>query len=143
MQKTSWTTKSDIKRDWYIIDVKGKVLGRAATKIASLLIGKSKVNQVPNLDNGDYVVVINAKDIELTRGKETKKMYYAHTTHPGGFSETRFDKLVQKDPTAPLVMAVTKMLPKTKLRDTMLKRLFVYSTDEHKHEAQQPKTINL
>ncbi len=143
MQKTKWTKKEEITREWYLVDAKDKILGRLASKVASLLIGKGKVNQVPNMDCGDYVIIVNSGDIKLTRNKEVKKMYYSHTGFPGGFKEMRFDKLLQKDPTAPLVKAIDKMLPKNKLRPTMLKRLFVYSTSDHKHEAQMPKPINL
>lgn len=138
MQKTTYIKKSEITRKWYLIDASNKVLGRVATEIASLLIGKKKVEQTNGVDVGDFVVVINASKIELTRGKETKKMYYSHTTHPGGFKEIRYDKLVQKDPTAPLLMAVTKMIPKNKLRDNVLARLHIYADENHKHEAQQP-----
>ncbi|HVX92728.1 MAG TPA: 50S ribosomal protein L13 [Candidatus Dojkabacteria bacterium] len=141
MQKTTWNTKENIKREWYLIDAKDRVLGRTATKIASLLIGKNKVGQVPNLDCGDFVVVINAKDIKLTNGKNVEKMYYSHTMYPGGFKEVRFDKMLAKHPTAPIQMAVEKMLPKNKLRASMLTRLFIYADENHKHSAQQPKPI--
>lgn len=143
MQKTKWTKKDDIKREWYLVDANNQVLGRLASKVASLLIGKGKVNQVPNMDCGDYVVVINSDKVALTRNKEVKKMYYSHTGFPGGFKEIRFDKLLEKDGTAPIRMAVEKMLPKNKLRPSMEKRLFVYTGSEHKHEAQAPKPINL
>lgn len=143
MQKTRWTKKEDIKREWFLVDAKGKILGDVASKVASLLIGKSKVNQVPNLDCGDFVVVINSAQIELTRNKDVKKMYYSHTGFPGGFKEIRYDKLLAKDPTAPIRMAIDKMLPKNKLRDGMLKRLHIYADANHKQEAQQPKPINL
>ncbi|KKR05668.1 MAG: 50S ribosomal protein L13 [candidate division WS6 bacterium GW2011_GWF2_39_15] len=143
MQNTKWTKKEDIKREWYIIDAKDRILGHVATKVASLLIGKGKVNQSPNMDCGDHVVIINSAHIKLTRNKEVKKMYYSHTTYPGGFKEIRFDKLLAKDPTAPIRKAIDKMLPKNKLRDGMLKRLYVYSDANHGHEAQTPKPINL
>ena len=138
MQKTTYIKKSEITRKWYLIDASNKVLGRIATEIASLLIGKKKVELTNGVDVGDYVVVINASKIELTRGKETKKMYYSHTKHTGGFKEIRYDKLVSKDQTAPLLMAVTKMIPKNKLRDNVLARLHIYADENHKHEAQQP-----
>ncbi|MBI2357148.1 50S ribosomal protein L13 [Candidatus Dojkabacteria bacterium] len=143
MQKTKWTKKDEIVRVWHLVDAKDQILGKVATKVASLLIGKGKVNQVPNIDCGDYVVVINSADIKLTRNKEVKKMYYSHTGFPGGFKELRFDKLLEKDPTAPVRMAVEKMLPKNKLRALMEKRLYVYPDANHKHEAQGPKPINL
>lgn len=138
MQKTTYIKKENVQRKWYLIDASNRVLGRLATEISSLLLGKNKVEQTNGVDIGDYVIVINASKIELTRGKELKKMYYSHTTYPGGFKETRYDKLVQKDPTAPLLIAVTKMIPKNKLRDRILSRLFIYADENHKHEAQQP-----
>jgi large subunit ribosomal protein L13 len=143
MQKTTWTNKEKIERKWYLIDAKDQILGRTATKIASLLLGKGKVEAVPNEDFGDYVVVINSAKINLSRRKEVKKMYYSHTTHPGGFSEIRYDKLLQKDPTAPLRMAVEKMLPSNKLRDARMLRLFIYSDENHQQAAQKPEPYKL
>lgn len=142
-QKTDWIKPDDINRDWHVVDVKDQVLGRAATQIASLLIGKHKVAKVPNMDSGDYVVVINSKDIKLTRGKETRKKYYSHSGFPGGFKEVRFDKKLAQDPTFPITQAVRNMLPKNKLQDGRLKRLFVYEGAEHKHEAQKPVEYKL
>ena len=143
MQNTTWTKQSEVQRNWHLVDAKDQVLGRLATEVASLLIGKHKVNQVPNIDNGDAVVVINSAKVKLTRGKETKKMYYSHTGFPGGFKEIRFDKLMEKDPTAAVRMAVEKMLPKNKLRPTMVTRLFVYADENHKQAAQNPKEYKL
>lgn len=143
MQKTTWTNKENVDRKWHLIDVKDQILGRVATKIASLLIGKGKVEAVPNVDFGDYVVVINSAKMNLSRNKEVKKMYYSHTTHPGGFKEIRYDKLMKKDPTAPLKMAVEKMLPGNKLRDARMLRLFVYADENHQQAAQQPVPYKL
>jgi large subunit ribosomal protein L13 len=143
MQKTTWTTDNTIERKWHLVDVKDQILGRAATRIASLLIGKGKVEATSNGDFGDYVVVINSAKANLSRGKEVKKMYQSHTSHPGGFKEIRYDKLMIKDPTAPLRMAVEKMLPSNKLRDARMLRLFVYADANHKQEAQQPVPYKL
>ncbi len=143
MNKTTWTKKEQIERKWHLVDVKDQILGRSATKIASLLIGKGKVNAVPNLDCGDYVVVINSAKVNLSRNKEGKKMYYSHTGFPGGFKEITFEKLIEKDPTAPIKKAVERMLPDTKLRKSMMLRLFVYADENHKHEAQKPVSYNL
>jgi large subunit ribosomal protein L13 len=143
MQKTTWTTDNTIERKWHLVDVKDQILGRAATRIASLLIGKGKVEATSNGDFGDYVVVINSAKANLSRGKEVKKMYQSHTSHPGGFKEIRYDKLMIKDPTAPLRMAVEKMLPSNKLRDARMLRLFVYADENHKQEAQQPVPYKL
>ncbi len=141
--KTTWTKESEVKRNWYLIDAKDQILGRLSTRIASLLIGKSKVDMVPNLDCGDFVVVINAKDIKLTRRKETKKMYYSHSGYPGGFKETRFDEMIVKNPTKPIELAVKRMLPNNKLKATMMARMFIYEGADHKQQAQAPVEIKL
>lgn len=139
MYKTDWTSKNDIERKWYIIDAQDEVLGRLATRVASLLIGKSKVNFVPNLDMGDYVIVINSKDVNLTRGKEKKKIYYSHSGYTGNLKALRFDQLQERNPNKIIELAVKRMLPDTKLRKTMMNRLYIYEGKEHKHEAQQPE----
>lgn len=141
--KTKWTKKEDIQRTWHIVDVKDQILGRAATQIASLLIGKSKPEIVPNVDCGDYVVVINSNDVKLTREKETKKMYYNYSGYPGGLRERRFDEQLEKDSRKIVELAVKNMLPKNKLRDGRMARLFVYTGSEHKNEAQQPVEYKL
>jgi large subunit ribosomal protein L13 len=139
--KTTWTKENDIERSWYIVDVKDKILGRVATRIASLLIGKEKPEIVPNVDCGDHVIVINSDMVELTRGKEKKKMYQRHSQHPGGFKEIRFDKQMEKDSRKVIYDAVKNMLPQNKLKDQRLNRLMIYKNSEHKHTAQKPKEI--
>lgn len=141
--KTEWSKKEDIKREWYIIDAKDQILGRLATRISSLLIGKEKVNIVPNVDGGDYVVVINSDLVKLTRGKELKKTYYRHSGYPGGLSEIVFADQIKKNSTKVIEMAVKNMLPKNKLRDQRMSRLFVYKGDEHKHNVQQLKEYKI
>lgn len=136
--KTEWTKEKDVKKVWYTVDVKDQILGRVATKIASLLIGKSKPEFVPNVDMGDSVIVLNSDLIKLTRGKETKKMYYRHTGYPGGLIETRFDKQLEKDSRKIIESAVKNMLPKNKLRDGRMARLFIYKGGEHDNAAQKP-----
>ena len=142
-EKTTWTKQKDITRKWYIVDVKGKVLGRVATQIATLLIGKGKVEQVPNLDCGDYVVVLNSNRVKLTRGKGKKKTYFRHSGYAGGAKEIVFDKQMLKNSKFVIEKAVTNMLPNNKLRGSMLTRLFVYEGTEHSHEAQKPEVFNL
>ena len=142
-EKTTWIKQKDITRKWYVVDVKGKVLGRVATQIATLLIGKGKVEQVPNLDCGDYVVVLNSSKVKLTRGKEKKKTYFRHSGYPGGAKEITFDKQMLKNSKFVIEKAVTNMLPNSKLRSSMLTRLFVYEGTEHPHEAQKPEVFNL
>lgn len=137
--KTDWTKNTDIQREWHIVDVKDQILGRVATKIASLLIGKEKVNIVPNVDCGDYVIVINSDLVKLSRGKESKKIYYKHTGYPGGLNEIVFKDQIKRDSTRVIQLAVKNMIPKNKLRDERMNRLFIYKGDEHKHTAQKPK----
>ena len=139
--KTTWTKKEDVTRSWYMVDVKDQILGKAATKIASLLIGKAKVEAVPNVDCGDYVIVLNADDIKLTREKETKKMYYRHSGFPGGLKSTRFDEQLKLDSTKIIKDAVITMLPQNKHRATRMARLFVYKGAEHKQSGQKPVEI--
>ena len=141
--KTDWTKNTDIERKWHIVDAKDQILGRLATKIASLLIGKGKVNIVPNVDCGDYVIVLNSDSVKLTRGKESKKIYYKHTGYPGGLNEIVFNDQMKKDSRKVIELAVKSMLPKNKLRDGRMNRLFVYKQGEHKHEAQGPKEYKL
>ena len=129
--KTKVIKAKEINRIWHIIDLKGEVLGRQATQIALLLIGKNKPNYTPNLDNGDYVVVINAKDLVLTRRKSDTKIYRHHTGFPGGFREIPFKKMMEKSPIKVVEKAVIGMLPKNKLRDKRIRRLKVFVDSNH------------
>lgn len=130
---TQTTKKSDIKRVWHHIDVKDQTLGRIATDIAKILMGKSKAYFVRNLDCGDYVVVTNAKLIKVTGRKEEQKNYYRHSGYPGGFRVETLKELRGRKPEDIIVHAVKGMLPQNKLRATMLKRLFVVAGEEHKY----------
>ncbi len=131
---TKATKASEIKREWHIVDIKDKILGREATKIANLLMGKSKPNFVRNLDCGDSVVVINAKEVKVSGKKETLKKYYRHSGYPGGFKSERLIDLRQRKPELIIIEAVKGMLPQNRLRDQMLKRLFVFPGEEHTHQ---------
>lgn len=128
---TKATRISDIQRNWHLVDVKEETLGRISTRIANLLMGKSKPYFVRNLDCGDYVVVINSKDIKVTGKKETDKKYYRHSGFPGGFRVETFKDLMQKNPGEIIKHAVRGMLPQNRLRDKMLKRLFTFSDEKH------------
>ena len=141
--KTKWTKPSEVTREWHIVDIKDLILGRVSTQIASLLIGKAKPEIRPSVDCGDYVIVLNSDDIKLTRGKEKKKFYRRHTGYPGALKEIRFDEQLKKDSTKIIRMAVKNMLPKNKMRDIRMARLFVYKDANHKHEAQKPKEFKL
>lgn len=135
MKKQTPATKiSDIKREWHLLDVKDKVLGRIATDIAKKLMGKGKPYFVRNLDCGDYVVVVNAKTVKITGNKETKKEYFRYSGFPGGLTKETMDKLRIRKPEEIIIHAVKGMLPQNRLRDRMLQRLFVVSGTDHSYE---------
>lgn len=131
---------SDIERErrWLKIDVDGKVLGRAASQIASILKGKLNPRYTPSFDTGDHVVVVNAAKVKLTGSKEQKKLYYRHSLHPGGLKITPADKLREKHPEDLVINAVRRMLPRSALGRQMMTKLRVYAGAEHRHQAQQP-----
>ncbi len=139
--KTYWPKKEIDNKNWYLIDAKGKTLGRLATKIATLLIGKHKAYFTPSVDCGDFVVVLNAKDVVLTGNKLKDKVYYWHTGYPAGFRSINAEKLLNEKPEEVLWKAVYGMLPKNKLRDHRIKRLKIYVGSEHKHSAQNPTLL--
>lgn len=132
IKKMTVPTKADaIKRVWHIIDLKGKTLGRVSTEIAGLLMGKAKPYFIKNLDCGDYVVAINAKDIKVTGKKEDQKNYYRHSGYPGGFRQQTLAQVREAKPEDIITHAVKGMLPKNRLQDTMLKRLRVFEDEKH------------
>jgi|SRR5579859_2358968 len=131
---TQPTKQSDIKREWHVIDIKDQTLGRSAVTIAHLLMGKKKPYFVRNLDCGDYVVVVNAKNVKVTGKKEEQKTYYRHSMYPGGFRAETLKELRQRKPEDIIIHAVKGMLPQNKLRDRMLKRLRVFAGEDHKYE---------
>ncbi len=143
MIKTFIAKKEDVQRDWYVIDATDKVLGRMASRIAMILQGKTKPIYTPHVDTGDFVVVTNAEKIKLTGNKMNEKVYYSHSGYPGGFKEIPIKKWMDKHPDRVVNMAVKRMLPKTKLGRAMLKKLKVYAGQDHSHEAQQPKTLEI
>jgi len=130
-------------RKWYIVDAKGQTLWKIATKLAVILKGKHKVDFAPHVDNGDYVIVINADKFKVTGKKMSDKIYYRHTGYLWGLKEITLEKLLSKKPTRALELAVKGMLPKNKLRKSMLSRLKLFSGTEHKYNAQQPEEIKL
>lgn len=137
--KTYSVKKKDIKRQWHLVDLKGKILGRVATQIAILLQGKNKVYYVPHLDCGDYVVAINTEKVETTGKKTKEKIYYRHSGYPGGLKAITFEQQMAKDPRKIIQWAVKNMLPKNKLRDKRMKRLKVFVTSEHKYKDKLKK----
>ncbi len=132
-QATKPTKTSDIKRNWHLIDVKDQVLGRQAVAIAHKLMGKSKPYFANNMDCGDFVVVINAKDVRTTGKKELLKKYTNYSGYPGGLRTRTLKEMRAQDPTLIITHAVSGMLPKNKLRASMLKRLYVFSDENHKY----------
>jgi large subunit ribosomal protein L13 len=141
--KTYSAKPVDVTRDWYVLDASESSLGRIATKAASLLIGKHKTQVTAHIDCGDYVIVINAKDLVVTGNKLTTKMYYRHSGHPGGLSARSLSEQMELDSTVVIQHAIRGMLPVNKLRDARLDRLKIYADSEHKHEAQKPKVLSV
>lgn len=141
--KTYMANNESITRKWYVVDAKGKTLGRLATQVASVLRGKGKPIYTPHVDCGDYVIVINADKVVLTGNKLNDKKYYSHSGYYGGLSVMNAKELLQKFPTRLVRKAVLGMLPKTKLGDAMAKKLYVYKEDTHRHEAQKPEVLEV
>ncbi len=141
--KTYTPKAADIKHEWFIVDAAGQTLGRVATEVAHILKGKHKPIYATHMDTGDYVIIINAKDIVVTGGKALKKKYVHHTMYPGGFREINFQDQLAKHPTRPIYDAIKGMLPHNRLGREMLTKLKVYAAAEHPHGAQQPKELKL
>jgi large subunit ribosomal protein L13 len=129
------------QRQWYVVDAQGKVLGRMASEIAKVLRGKNKPIFTPNLDAGDFVIVINARGVKLTGRKLQKKVYYRHTEYPGGIRERTAGKMLEEKPENLVRRAVKGMLPKNRLSRKLVNKLKVYAGPEHPHEAQKPKPL--
>lgn len=136
MANTHILSSKDIKREWHVIDAKGKVLGRLATKAATLLMGKNKASFVPYLDTGDYVVITNATKIKVTGKKLSQKVYTRHSGYPGGLKQESLEKLISRRPLKVIEHAVQGMLPGTKLGKTMIKKLYVFEGEEHPFSKQ-------
>lgn len=131
------------ERTWHLVDVKNKVLGRVSTRIARILMGKHKPTWQPHLDMGDYVVVINAAKVAVTGRKEDQKRYFRYSGYPGGLKEENLRRLRSRKPEEIIYHAVAGMLPKTRLGNAMIKKLFVYPGEEHPHEAQKPVQLEI
>ncbi|MFA5449398.1 MAG: 50S ribosomal protein L13 [Clostridia bacterium] len=141
--KSYMAKPESVERKWYVVDASDMVLGRLATQVASILRGKHKPTFTPNVDTGDYVIVINCDKVVLTGKKLEKKFYRYHTGFVGGLKEVRYDKLLEKKPEFVVEHAVKGMLPKNSLGRKMYSKLFVYKGGEHKHQAQQPVELKL
>jgi large subunit ribosomal protein L13 len=140
---TPFPSSKTIERGWHVIDAEGQVLGRVATRVATLLMGKHKPGYTPFLDVGDHVVVINADKVVLTGNKMNDKVYHRHTGYPGGIKDARARRVLREHPERLIESAVRGMLPKTKLGRQMFTKLRVYAGAEHPHEAQQPQPYSL
>lgn len=139
--KTYSQKSSETSREWWLVDASTMPLGKLAVVIADKLMGKSKVTFTPHIDNGDYVVVINAKDLKVTGAKLGDKKYYRHSGFPGGLTELSLEEVIAKDPSLAIREAVKGMLPKNKLAADRLGRLRIFAGAEHAHTAQNPKEI--
>ena len=131
MSKTYQPKKKEIKREWHLVDAKSKVLGRLSTEIATMLMGKHKPSYSAHMDSGDYVVVINAKDVKVTGNKENQKVYVSHSGYPGGYKEVKYLKLKSKNPARIIEHAVWGMLPENRLKKKRIVRLKVFEGPEH------------
>jgi len=144
MRINTYVTKpAEIERKWWVVDAKGQTLGRLASQIAPILKGKHKANYAPNVDAGDFVIVINAERIHVSGNKLDDKLYRRHSGYPGGLTETPLKVVLEKNPERVIQNAVKGMLPKNVLGRQMLRKLKVYAGDTHPHQAQQPEVLEL
>ncbi len=141
--KTFMAKKGEIERKWYVVDASDKIVGRLATKIATILRGKHKPVYTPHVDIGDFVVVVNAEKIKFTGNKLDQKMYYRHTGYIGGLKERTAKEMLEKNPEEIIRHAVKGMLPKGRLGRKLLKKLKIYRGSNHPHEAQQPEKLEI
>lgn len=142
-QKTFVTKPAEIEREWWVVDAEGKTLGRLATQIAVILRGKNKPIFAPNVDAGDYVIVINCEKVVTTGNKLDDKMYYRHSRYNGGLSSITLRRQLEKHPDRVIQLAVKGMLPKNALGRQMMRKLKIYAGEAHPHAAQNPKTLEL
>ena len=140
--KSHITKKDEQKPKWFLVDAKGMVLGRIATRISRILMGKNKTNYVPYLDMGDNVIVTNAKKVVLTGNKEEGKVYSSHSGYPGGFKEATVKELRAKKPEEILRKAIKGMMPKTRMGRAMIKKLHIYADDQHPYQNKELKTLS-
>jgi large subunit ribosomal protein L13 len=141
---TTYTPKADeIERSWYVVDAEGLTLGRMATEVARVLRGKHKPTFTPNLDTGDFVIIVNADKVVLTSNKADSKMVYRHSGYPGGIRSRTYAQLLDEKPAEAVRRTVRGMLPKTRLGRAQLKKLKVYAGPDHPHAAQQPQELDM
>jgi large subunit ribosomal protein L13 len=140
---TVFAKKNEVERKWHIIDAEGIILGKLAAKVATVLRGKNKPIFTPNVDAGDFVIIINASKVRLTGKKLRQKMYYRHSGYPGGIKQTSALEMLQKTPERMIMLAVKGMLPKNRLGRALMKKLKVYAGSTHSHSAQTPKPLTI
>ena len=141
--RTEYPSKHEIKRAWHVIDANEIVLGKVASRAATLLMGKHKPIFAPSIDTGDHVIIVNAAKVKLTGSKENQKIYRRHTGYPGGLIETGARRMRETRPERMLELAISGMLPKTKLGKQMYRKLNVYAGEHHPHQAQKPAQLSL
>ena len=141
--KTFVPKTEDINRKWYVVDAEGLVLGRMASEVANILRGKNKPIYTPNVDTGDFVIIINAAKVELTGKKLDQKIYYHHSGYAGGLKETKYRKLMAEKPELAVRHAIVGMLPKGPLGRQMAKKLKIYAGDQYEQAAQKPEVLDL
>lgn len=141
-QKTYYPKPGEVERNWYLANAEGQNLGRLASRIASLLLGKEKPEYTPGVDVGDYVIVVNAGGVEVTGKKLEEKRYYRHSGYPGGLKSLTLEQQLEQRPQYVIESAVRGMLPKNRLRRKLMKKLKVYAGPDHPHEAQQPEALD-
>ncbi len=143
MQKTYYPKPGEVQREWLLIDAEGQTLGRLASRVARLLMGKDKPAYTPGVDVGDFVVVINAEKIAVTGKKLDEKVYYRHSGYPGGLKQITLREQLSRHPERVIKAAVKGMLPRNRLGRKLLRKLRVYAGPEHPHHAQKPKPVDL
>ncbi|MEZ4358078.1 MAG: 50S ribosomal protein L13 [Eubacteriales bacterium] len=141
--KTYMASANTVKKEWYVVDAEGKVFGRLASQVASILRGKNKPEYTPFVDTGDYVIIVNADKVVFTGKKLDQKVYYSHSGYVGGLKETKYRKLMEEKPEFALYEAIRRMLPKNSLGRKMLKKVHIYRGPEHEHQAQCPKALEI
>ena len=143
MRKTISAKPNEVERTWYVVDAEGKTLGRLSTEIARILRGKHKPSYTPHVDTGDYVIVINADKVRVTGKRLDQKMYYRHSGYMGGLKTIPLRRMLETHPERVIERAVKGMLPKNRLGRQMYKKLKVYASPDHPHQAQQPQPLEL
>ena len=141
--KSYMQKKETVERKWYVIDATDVVLGRLASKVATILKGKNKATFTPHIDCGDYVIIVNASKVKLTGNKLDKKLYYNHSGYVGGLKVRKAEEMISKYPVEMVERAIKGMLPNGRLGRAMYKKLFVYADGEHKHMAQKPEVLEI